>query len=124
MVRYAAPDFSREPHRPVSPGGESFCDLVTRTGQALERIAREHAGRTIVLVTHGGFIDAAFIHFFRLAPALPPTQLSTTHASITHWQHRRRWNDTPGWHLICFNDVAHLRDIDADIRIPWEKLRL
>lgn len=122
MVRYSAPDFAREPHRPVSPGGECFRDLVVRAGRALDRIVYEHAGRTVVVVTHGGFIDSAFIHFFGLAQALPPTQLATTHASITHWQHRRRWNDTPGWHLVCFNDAAHLRDIDTPMRIPWHGL--
>jgi len=122
MVRYAVPDFEREPERPLSPGGECFQDLALRVGRALDRIARAHAGRTIVIVTHGGVIDCAFIHFFGLAPTHPPAQLSTNHTSITHWQHRPRWNDTPAWHLIAYNDSIHLRDLDRTVRIPWAEL--
>ena len=93
-----------------------------RAGRALDRIAQVHAGRTIVVVTHGGFIDCAFIHFFGLAPSHPPAQLSTIHTSITHWQHRPRWNDTPAWHLVTFNDSIHLRDLQGTVRIPWANL--
>ena len=53
---------------------------------------------------------------------VPAAQLSTRHTSITHWLHKKRWNQTAGWHLVHYNDSAHLRDIDAPARIPWADL--
>jgi len=41
------------------PGGESFLDLVERVHPAIERLTRQHRGRDIVAVTHGGTIRAA-----------------------------------------------------------------
>ncbi len=41
------------------PGGESFVDLIDRTGAVIERLTTEHRGRDIVVVAHGGTIRAA-----------------------------------------------------------------
>jgi alpha-ribazole phosphatase len=41
------------------PGGESFADLVDRAARAIDRLTREHRGRDIVAVAHGGTIRAA-----------------------------------------------------------------
>lgn len=41
------------------PGGESFVDLIDRTGAVIERLTTEHRGRDIVAVAHGGTIRAA-----------------------------------------------------------------
>ncbi len=49
-------------HAPATerpPGGESFEDVVARVAGAMSRITREHAGRDIVAVAHGGTIRAA-----------------------------------------------------------------
>ncbi len=122
MMRYAI-DFEREPYRPVSPGGESWAAFMLRVCVALDRITREHEGRTVAVVTHGGFIDGAFLHFFKMnALAFPPAHFSTRHTSLTHWQRRRRWGRAEGWHLICYNDSAHLRDVERTVRIPWAEL--
>ena len=42
-----------------SPNGESFMDLYTRTRRGIDRINREHAGRDVVVVAHGGTIKSA-----------------------------------------------------------------
>jgi probable phosphoglycerate mutase len=122
MARFGMPDFARAPERPVSPGGESWSAFMARVAAAIARITEAHEGKTIVAVTHGGFVDGAFAHFLRLGTGLPPTQFLTRHASITHWQRRPQWNQTPGWALVTFNDAAHLRDLDAEERIPWAAL--
>jgi probable phosphoglycerate mutase len=110
MTRYGVPDFERDPGRPVSPGGESWAGFMRRVGRAIDRIATEHEGRTVVLVTHGGVVDGAFVHFLRMqADAFLPAQFATRHTSLTHWQRRERWDQTEGWRLVVFNDVAHLR---------------
>jgi len=124
IARYGLPDFATDPRRPASPGGESWGGFMDRVATALERVARDHAGRTVVIVTHGGFVDGAFVHFLGLgADSFPPVQFATRHTSITHWQQRPRWDGVIGWRLVTFNDAAHLRDIDAPERIPWASLR-
>ncbi len=50
------------------PNGESFTDLVARTGDAVRRITEAHAGRDIVAVAHGGTIRAALTSALDLDP--------------------------------------------------------
>jgi len=50
------------------PGGESFVELVARVTPAVRRLTREHAGRDIIAVTHGGTIRAALSEALGLAP--------------------------------------------------------
>ncbi len=41
------------------PGGESFVQVIVRVAAVIARLSREHAGRDIIAVTHGGTIRAA-----------------------------------------------------------------
>lgn len=50
------------------PGGESFVDVMARAAKSIERITKEHAGRDIVCVAHGGTIRAALAHALGLDP--------------------------------------------------------
>jgi broad specificity phosphatase PhoE len=52
-------------HEPA-PNGESFGDVVTRVGAAIERLSSQFAGRDIVAVAHGGTIRAALALALRL----------------------------------------------------------
>jgi len=123
LARYGVPDFEREPERPLCPGGESWSGFMKRVGDALGRIVQTHTGRTIVVVAHGGVVDGAFVHFLKLdARGFLPAHFATSHASMTHWQLRPRMNHTEAWHLMTFNDAAHLRDVDRTERIPWSAL--
>jgi len=114
VARYGIPDFARDPHRAVSPGGESrrgFMDRVRRRHGT--RLTAVHTGRTLVVVTHGGVIRRCALR--PLPGAWTPTallraQFATRHASITHWQRRPRFDGTEGFRLVVFNDAAHLRD--------------
>src|SRR3546814_13426658 len=54
----------------VPPGGESFATLSGRVAAAIETLTRQHAGRDIVCIGHGGTIRAALAH----ALAVPPEQ--------------------------------------------------
>ena len=42
-----------------SPNGESFMDLYNRTRRAIERVNRDHAGKDVIVVAHGGTIKSA-----------------------------------------------------------------
>jgi alpha-ribazole phosphatase len=54
-----------------APGGESFPDLAARVTPRIETLSRDHAGRNIVAVTHGGTIRAAIQHALGLAGETP-----------------------------------------------------
>jgi probable phosphoglycerate mutase len=59
-------------------------ELTARVQLALNRIWQEHVGKTIVLVTHGGVIQASFAYFFNLSATAIPG-VSTENTAITHW---------------------------------------
>lgn len=64
--RYCA--FWSDPVRNAPPDGESFVDLIDRTGRAIERLNASFAGRDIVAVAHGGTIRAAVAIALGLTP--------------------------------------------------------
>ncbi|MDQ2784410.1 MAG: histidine phosphatase family protein [Chloroflexota bacterium] len=122
--RYGVPDYARDPYRPLAPGGESWAQFLLRVGTTLHRIAREHDGKTVVIVCHGGIIDGSMICFFGMnTQAIPAADLHTHNTSITHWEQRARAGKAPRWRLITYNDVAHLRDIGAVEHTHWDELR-
>lgn len=90
----------------LSPGGESWAAFLVRAGAALRGIAREHEGRTVVVVCHGGVVEASFRAFGNL-PVEPPFRLRVDHTSLTEWRLR---TDEPRWQLFRFNDAVHLLD--------------
>jgi 2,3-bisphosphoglycerate-dependent phosphoglycerate mutase len=86
-------------------GGESFVELTARVQLALNRIWQERVGKTIVLVTHGGVIQASFAYFFNLSATTSPG-ISTENTAITQWM---RATDANRWTLQRHNDHAHLQ---------------
>ncbi len=109
----------------VAPDAESWPQFMLRACTALNRITHEHEGKTIVIACHGGIIDASFIFFLGLSTMqFPPAFFATHNASITHWNTRTDlWLPTErAWILERYNDIMHLRDLDAPTRIPWRAL--
>lgn len=86
-------------------GYETWLEFSVRIQQALNRIAQEHAGKTVVMLTHGGVIQAAFEYFFGYGLATQSrVTIQVQNASITHWfksEHQSRWV------LERFNDYHH-----------------
>jgi probable phosphoglycerate mutase len=123
-VKDNLPDFRKEPYRPLSPGGETWAQFMLRAGQALDRIAKEHEGKNIVVVCHGGVIDASLILFFNMPILTPPqARVHTRNTSLTHW--RRERDDKTGevyWRLMGYGDDLHIRDLDQPERIGWASL--
>jgi len=134
-------DWATDPRAPGGiPGGECPAAMQDRVTRALTRITAAHAGKTAVVVCHGGVIAAAMLFFqgfdtvasgINLVVPFPehgglvrrpwlPNYAPTT-CSITHWQFAAA-DDAPGkvaWTLECYNDALHLRDLDSDRRIDW-----
>ena len=115
----------QKPFYKFSPTTESWSQFTLRACTALNRITQEHEGKTIVLVCHGGIVDASFLFFFGLSTVqFPRAFFNTRNTSITHWRKASYVNVfPPGWILQKYNDTMHLRDIDTPARIPWDGLR-
>lgn len=111
----------QDPYRPIADEGDSWAKFILRVGGALDRIVKTHDGKTIVLVCHGGVIDASFLYFFRMSAWMPPTAgFGTRNTSITHWKQLPSFPDEEmRWHLMKYNDAFHLQDIGSEERIPW-----
>lgn len=120
-ARFRLSALQHEPWRPLSPGGESWQQFLHRVGNALDRMAREYAGRTTVVVCYAGVIECAFLHFFHLStPAVPLVQFQTQNTSITSWQQCEN-EIIQRWRLLGYNDVMHLFE-PAGKRIDWGAL--
>jgi 2,3-bisphosphoglycerate-dependent phosphoglycerate mutase len=115
----------QKPFYQVIPGAESWVQFMQRACVSLNRITQQYAGRTIVIVCHGGIIDASFHFFLHLSTVhLPPAYFDTYNTSLTHW-HRAGEHESgfpPGWTLERYNDVMHLRDLYSATRIPWHEI--
>ena len=96
------------PELPFSPGGESWVGFLDRAGAALARVVAAHPGGLVVVVAHGGIIDASMIRFLELPEHGTRVRLHPTHTSITEWSHTGTQ-----WRLVRYNDAAHLA-LDAD----------
>ena len=95
---------AQKPYFRWVPGGESWLEFAARIHVALHRIEQEHDGKTIVIVTHGGVIQAACGYFFGISPATIPG-VAVENTSITQWVKPER---PPRWTLKRYNDTRHL----------------
>lgn len=119
--RYHVSTAQRELTQPMSPGGESWVQFNERVGRALERIAREHASKTVAVVCHAGVVECSFRQFFHVpTTSLPPVELWTQNTSITVWQ---QLLDDPSnrWRLLRYNDTIHLFQMRGR-PLDWEAL--
>ena len=81
------------------PGGESMTEVIARVGAALERLARDHAGQDVVIVSHGGAIRAAVGH----ALGIPADR--ALHVSIKNLSLTRLERHAIGWQVVCMNEL-------------------
>jgi broad specificity phosphatase PhoE len=81
------------------PGGESMAEVLARVGDALERLARRHAGRDVVVVSHGGAIRAAVAH------ALGITPHAALHLSVQNLSLTRLERHPAAWRTVCVNEL-------------------
>lgn len=111
--KYDLKGFFQDFFQPLSPGGESHAEFGVRAALALKRVTTLHAGRTIVIFTHGSIIDASFNLFFNVSPLVPaPIGYSNKNTAITHWQYTVAAEHAPArWQLNRANDYYHLLDL-------------
>jgi alpha-ribazole phosphatase len=85
--------------REKPPGGESMAEVITRVGAAMERLAEEHAGREVVIVSHGGAIRGAIAHALTIGPD------NALHMSIQNLSLSRLQRTPDGWRVVCVNEL-------------------
>jgi len=99
------------PLTPPYSGGQTYAEFALRVCSALNRIVQEHTGKKIVIVAHGGIVEASFIYAYRLNPLAPaPVMLNLDpyFTAITHWA-RKTTRYAELWRLMTYNDYSHLR---------------
>ncbi|HEY0756441.1 MAG TPA: histidine phosphatase family protein [Ktedonobacteraceae bacterium] len=113
----------QKPFYQVIPGAESWVQFMLRASVALNQITRQYENKTIVVVCHGGVIDAAFHLFLHLSTLhLAPALFDTYNTSLTHWYRAAHEIHPLSWALESYNDIMHLRDLHSSTRIPWHEI--
>lgn len=76
---------------PLVEGGETFMHFRVRVGLLIEELVEKHRNQVVVVVCHGGVIEAVFDHIFNIGP----------------WRRCEIWNHNTG--LSYFEYVEHPR---------------
>jgi probable phosphoglycerate mutase len=113
-ARYPYPPAGWDPDFRRVPGSETWNEMADRVRGAIDELVEQHAGRTIVIASHGGPIVQAMIRFLAIDPSVQREQrawFSPENTSITEFRfavNPYRPGAEPSWELVRFNDVAHL----------------
>ncbi|MDO8361764.1 MAG: histidine phosphatase family protein [Actinomycetota bacterium] len=102
-----------DPFATTFPGGETVAAFQFRVGSALRRTLDLYDGETVVIVCHGGVIDAVMRQALR-APGMGAFQLRTRNTSITELQLDKHHT----WVLLRYNDTAHLAGLPTSTVPP------
>jgi probable phosphoglycerate mutase len=103
IAAHGRPDWESDPHAVTFPGGETVAQFHHRVGVALRATLERHAGRTVVVVSHGGVVDAVLRIAVR-APVTGTFEVHTRNTSLTELVLVRSGR----WRIERYNDHAHL----------------
>jgi probable phosphoglycerate mutase len=96
---------AQKPYHRWVEGCETLLEFSTRVHTAMHRILSAHEGKTILVVTHGAFIQVTFAYFFGYSIAVPQRAAAEINrTSITHWLK----TEQNKWLLKRSNDYHHL----------------
>jgi probable phosphoglycerate mutase len=99
-TRFGPVDIASRPHAPLAPGAESWASFIQRATAALESLAERSRDRFLVVVTHGGVVQASMVSWLGLPSWGTRAGLAPAHCSITEWS-----NSLGPWRLIRYNFV-------------------
>jgi probable phosphoglycerate mutase len=91
----------------VIPGGESKQEKHQRVLAALAAIAAAHPGGRVLVITHGGGLDAALRHSLGI-PLSAPRRFSLLNASVNVFVVK-----DGTWSVRTWGDVRHLAGLDT-----------
>ena len=76
-----------------------MAEVIARVGATMERLAETHAGRDVVIVSHGGAIRGAIAHALGIGPD------NALHLSIHNLSLTRLERTSDGWRVVCINEM-------------------
>jgi 2,3-bisphosphoglycerate-dependent phosphoglycerate mutase len=100
---------SARPFAPSMVGAdnvESWMHFRTRVGSFIEGLVATHRGQTVLVVCHGGVIEAAFQHIFNVGP-WQRCEIWSSNTAVTHFQLVEH-PDRETWRLHSHNRTDHL----------------
>jgi broad specificity phosphatase PhoE len=89
------------------PAGESFADVLARLAPTVHRLTREHAGRDIVSVGHGGTVRAALSIALGMHPESALT-FTVENLSLTRIDHIALPEGGAHWRVVTVNQRPKL----------------
>ncbi len=92
-------------------GGETYVALAKRVAEALERIAREHVDRRVLVVSHGAALRSAVCVTLGLPPRWTSPLAGMHNTGLTTLRFEA---DSGKSHLVTYNDIAHLGDLAGE----------
>ena len=84
------------------PGGEAQDEFNARVIGVFDRIASEHVGGRVIVVTHGGVVTT-FARYVLGVPANAPRRFDIGNTSLSLF-----YRDERGWMVRFLGDVSHL----------------
>lgn len=106
MARWRAVPKSQAAYYRWIEGYESRIEFSLRVNLTLNRVLQEHAGKTLVVLSHGAFIQVSFPFFFGYGEAVIDRVVpEIRRTSITHWY---KSEDSERWILERSNDYHHV----------------
>ena len=112
LAAFKAIPVEQRPFLQWLPSAESWVQFVLRACTSLNRITQEYEGKTIVIVCHGGIIDASFRFFLGLSTTrYDGGRFNPENTSITSWVKASRDLRPLSWILERYNDVVHLHEL-------------
>lgn len=108
VERFGTTSWEDDPFAITFPGGETLAQFHYRVGSTIREIVDEHPLATIVVVCHGGVVDAALRQALKTAPT-GAFNIQTLNTSITELE----LVATNKWVLRRYGDAAHLAGLPA-----------
>ncbi|GIX48006.1 MAG: phosphoglycerate mutase [Candidatus Tectimicrobiota bacterium] len=98
----------------VPEGGESQVQTQARIVAQMEALAAQHAGETVLCVSHGKAIDLFVRHVLGLDVMRPPAyHIANASVTLVTWQEG-------AWEVVTLNEVCHLEGLDETGRPAGE----
>lgn len=90
------------------PGGESKLQVLHRLHSFIDELPERHAGKTVLLVSHGATLNIIMKAMLHLPPEAPTNweMLNLNLSTLMHYRNERP--HASGWKVRTIGDVSHL----------------
>lgn len=115
MAAYEAAEAAK-PHprnREHIPGWEGAHEVLTRTWRAIATVAKRHPGGRVVVVAHGGVLNAFLTHLLTGDARVTPWNQHLGNCAVSHLALK-----PGGIAAVCLRDQSHVRDLRSGAATP------